>query len=270
MIITKASGEKATFNRKKYEESLGKVGLSAAQAKEVASSVYQDLYPEIHSEKIYLKTQTVLKKTNPIFAAKYGLKRAIMNLGPSGYFFERYMAAVLAAYGYKTKYNQFLQGKCVEHEVDIVAQRDNKKYLIECKYHNQPGVKSDVKVVLYVYARFLDLKDAHQFDEPVLITNTLCTTEAIKYARCAGLKIIGWHYPLGKESLEYYIESKKLYPITVLTSLNNYLSQAFRESNLVLASDLLNYTPALLAKKFRIKENLASRLINEARQLTEA
>lgn len=270
MIIIKASGEKEAFDRQKYEASLGKVGLTLAEAKAVARSVYQDLYPQIHSEQIYLKTQTVLKKANPIYAAKYGLKRAIMNLGPSGYFFERYMAAVLATYGYKTKYNQFLQGKCVEHEVDIVAERDGKKYMIECKYHNQPGVKSDVKVVLYIYARFLDLKEAHHFDEPVLITNTLCTTEAIKYARCAGLKIIGWHYPLGKESLEHYIESKKLYPVTVLTNLNNYLNQAFRESNIVLASNLLKFTPALLAKKFRIKIQLAGRLINEARQLTQS
>lgn len=270
MIITKASGEKEAFNRKKYEQSLGKVGLTVPEAKQVATAVYQDLYPEINSEKIFLKTQTILKSKDRLFAAKYGLKRAIMNLGPSGYFFERYMAAVLAAYGYKTKYNQFLRGKCVEHEVDIVAEREGKKYMIECKYHNQPGVKSDVKVVLYVYARFLDLKDAYHFDEPVLITNTLCTTEAIRYARCAGLKIIGWHYPLGKGSLEHYIESKKLYPVTALLSLNPYLNRAFREGNLVLTRDLLKFTPALLAKKFRIKDRLAERLINEARQLTAA
>ncbi|MFA6304311.1 MAG: restriction endonuclease [Patescibacteria group bacterium] len=269
MLITKASGEQVQFSRPKYEESLRKVGLTVAEAKEISAQIYQDLYPSINSAEIYSKTQIVLKQKNRMFAAKYSLKRAIMSLGPTGFFFERYMAAVLSAYGYQTKYNQFLRGKCVEHEVDIVAERSGKKYMIECKYHNQPGVKSDVKVALYIYARFLDLREAQKFDEPVLITNTLCTTEAIKYARCSGLKIIGWHYPLGNQSLEHYIEAKKLYPVTVLTSLTAYLNAAFREANIVLASDLLKFSVTALAKRFKIKETLAQKLISEAKELTE-
>ena len=202
-----------------------------------------------------------------MYAAKYSLKRAIMHLGPGGFYFERYMAAVLKAYGYQTKYNQFLMGKCTEHEVDIVAEREGKKYMIECKFHTNPGRKSDLKVALYVYARFLDLKDKNKFTEPVLITNTRFTSEAIKYSKCMGTKVIGWHYPRGKESLEHYIESKKLYPVTVLTSLTGHLSRRFREVNIVLASDLLKFTPKSLARRFRVKEGLAARLITEAGQL---
>ncbi len=268
MLITKASGEKVQFNRKKYEESLQRVGLTVAEAKEISNQVYQDLYPQIPSNKIYQKTKQVLQKKNKLYAAKYSLKRAVMSLGPGGYFFERYMAAVLRAYGYQTKYNQFIYGKCVEHEVDIIAQRDGKKYMIECKYHNNGGRKSDLKVILYVQARFLDLKERHKFNEAVLITNTTFTSEAIKYARCMGIKVIGWRYPRGQESLEHYIESKKLYPVTVLTSLNKYLNKRFREENIVLATDLLKFTAESLAKRFRIKISLASRLISEAEQLS--
>jgi len=268
MLITKASGEKEPFIRKKYEESLKRAGLTVAEVREVSNQLYQDLYPEIPSEKIYFKTQRVLLKRNKLFAAKYSLKRAIMQLGPSGYFFERYMAAVLAEYGYLAKFNQFLLGKCVEHEVDAVAEKDGKKYMIECKYHNTPGNKSDVKVALYVYARFLDLKEVQGFDEAVLLTNTPCTSEAIKYSRCAGLKIISWRYPAG-EGLEHYIENKKLYPVTVLTIMNNYLNRRFREESVILAKDLLKFTPQSLAKKFGMKETLARKLIGEAAALTQ-
>lgn len=267
MYITKASGEKVPFIKKKYEESLRRSGLTVAEAKKIGNQIYQDLYPEIPSDKIYYKTHQFLKKKNRLYAAKYSLKRAIMQLGPGGYFFERYMAAVLKHYGYQTRYNQFVYGKCVEHEVDIIARREGKRYMVECKYHTGSGRKSDLKVVLYVQARFLDLKDNQGFDEPVLITNTSCTTEAIKYARCVGLKIIGWRYPTGQESLEHYIESKKLYPVTVLTTLNRNLNRLFREGNIVLASDLLKFTPKSLAKRFRIKENLAKNLIKEAETL---
>ena len=268
MLITKASGQKVQFNKSRYRQSLERVGLGLTEAKEVCNQIYQDLEPETSTTTIHNRTYQILRKKNKFFAAKYSLKRAIMNLGPSGYFFERYLAAVLAAYGYKTSWHQFLQGHCVEHEVDVVAQKDNKKTLIECKYHNQPGGASDLKVVLYIYARFLDLKESQHFDQAMLATNTHCTSEAIKYARCMGLKILGWRYP-ENEGLEHFIESKKLYPITVLTDLNQRLNQLFREKNLVLAKDLLKYSPLQLSKLFGIKTAFAESLIRQAKELSE-
>jgi len=267
MLITKANGEKVEFNKLEYQASLQRVGLSVSEAREICNQVCQDSYPEVSSKNIYLKTQKLLKQKNNTLSARYSLKTAIMNLGPTGFFFERYMAAVLNAYGYKTKYDQILKGKCVQHEVDIVAEKDGKKFMIECKYHNQHGLRSDLHVALYTYARFLDLKEKHNFTEPVLITNTLCTSQAISYADCVGLKIIGWHHPLGQESLEYYIESKKLYPVTVLTNMNNSLNEKCRQENLVLIQDLLKFTPSALAKKLLIKEGLANNLINQAQAL---
>jgi len=151
----------------------------------------------------------------------------------------------------------------------VVAERDGRKYMIECKYHNQLGQRSDVKVALYVYARFLDLKDKHRFDEAVLATNTRFTTEAVRYAECMGVKIIGWHHPVKQESLEYFIESKKLYPVTVLTAMTGQLKKEFRDNNLILIQDLLSFSPESLAKKFRLKPVLAARLIVEAKLLAE-
>jgi len=139
--------------------------------------------------------------------------------------------------------------------------------MIECKYHTQSGVKSDVKVSLYVYARFLDLKEKHGFDEGVLITNTQFTTEAVKYADCVGLKIIGWKSPNARASLQYYVESKKLYPVTVLSSLTRYLSNRFREDGVVLIQDLIKLGSPALVKKYKIKEGLAKRLIDEAKAI---
>ncbi|MCX6784442.1 MAG: restriction endonuclease [Candidatus Komeilibacteria bacterium] len=268
MLITKASGQKVQFDKNRYRQSLQRVGLNVTEAKQVCNQVYQDLEPETSTTTIHNRTYQILKKKSKFFAARYSLKRAMMNLGPSGYFFERYLAAVLAAYNYKTSWHQFLQGHCVEHEVDVVAERDNKKILIECKYHNQPGGTSDLKIVLYIYARFLDLKDTHHFDEVMLATNTHCTTEAIKYARCMGLKILGWRYP-ETGGLEHFIEEKKLYPITVLTDLSPLLNQLFREKNLVLVKDLLKYSPVQLSKIFGLKTTFAENLIKQAKELTQ-
>jgi len=270
MLITKASGKKVTFDRKKYEKSLKRAGLSLAEVKKIGNQIYQDLYPEISSEKIYQKTKKYLRKRDRVFEARYSLKRAIMELGPDGYYFERYMAAVLREYGYQTKFNQFVYGKCVEHEVDIIAVKDSKRYMIECKYHSKGGQASDLKVALYTYARYLDLKNSQNFSEAILITNTRCTSEAVKYAKCVGYKIISWNYPHTDGSLQRFVEGKNLYPVTVLPSMANHLKRRFRDENIILLSDLLKFNENKLAKKFKIKNSLASRLLEEARKLDQS
>ena len=55
-----------------------------------------------------------------------------------------------------------LRGHCVSHEIDIVASKQEKQYMIECKYHNMPGIYTCLKEVLYTYARFLDLVEGSQ------------------------------------------------------------------------------------------------------------
>jgi len=92
--------------------------------------------------------------------------------------------------------------------------------MIECKFHGIPGGRTDIKVALYTYARFLDVKEKGDFDLPWLITNTRLTQEAKAYAACIGMKVTGWDYPEG-ESLNEMIDKSGLYPITASTVLSD-------------------------------------------------
>ena len=62
-----------------------------------------------------------------------------------------------------------------------------------------PGGKTDIKDALYVKARYDDLKQAplqsSRVDEGWLVTNTRFTQNAIRYARCSNLTLVGWDYP---------------------------------------------------------------------------
>lgn len=111
-----------------------------------------------------------------------------------------------------------------------------------------------MKTVLYIYARFLDLKKGnrhnshpYQFSQAWLATNTKCTTEAIKYAQCVNLNLIAWHYPEEK-NLEYYIEYKKLYPISILPELKKKEKQKLFESNIYTIQDFLKTPPSIIAE----------------------
>ena len=274
MDIIKASGEKEKFNKEKLYGSLKRAGAQSGLAEEICKEMAKAVHPGVSTEEILNQTLRCLKKENPILAARYNLKRAIMELGPTGFPFERYVAEILKEYGYTTQVGRMVRGYCVEHEVDVIAQKEEKHFMVECKYHNSGGVKSDVKVTLYTYARFLDIKKQWEklpghrnfFHQAWLVTNTKCTGQALQYAKCAGLKIISWRYPKN-ESLEYLIENKGLYPITLLPSLTRYAKEKLAQTEVILTKSLLEYSVDDLVKLTGLQPNIAEKLQKEAKEL---
>lgn len=264
MYVIKASGKKESFSPEKIYRTLVRSGSDEKTAKLIVNKIKRKVYDGITTREILDKALHLLKDENPEISARYDLKRAIMNLGPTGFPFEKFFAEVLENYGYETKTGQIVNGKIISHEVDIIA-RKKSDYMIECKYHNSQGVYTDVKVALYVYAAFLDLKD--KFDYPWIATNTKCSSQAIDYANGVKMKITSWEYPKG-ESLRDLIESKKLYPLTILKSLNNETNFKFSNAGIFIAKDLVEMSFSQLKSKTKISENILKRLVDEATSVT--
>jgi hypothetical protein len=190
------------------------------------------------------------EKEGIVLKQKYQLKDAIMRLGPAGFMFENYVGKILKYSDFKIKnIGAKIRGNCAIHEIDLIALSDNKKFMVECKYHSSHGIYTGLKESLYTHARFLDLQP--KFDEEILICNTKVSFHAKKYAKCVDQKIISWRYPPGK-SLENIIEKNRLYPITIL-NLNTKEIQIFSQHHIMLAKDLLDYTEYELAKITGIK-----------------
>ncbi|MFH1112092.1 MAG: ATP cone domain-containing protein [Patescibacteria group bacterium] len=271
MYIIKASGQKELFSHEKLVSTLTRVGMPPDRATEIVDKVEQSLSRKPTSQEVIKLTLAELQKTNAPAAARYNLKRAIMNLGPTGFPFEQYISRLLETYGYTIHTNVQAKGFCIHHELDLVAKKDNRHIMIECKYHNSPGMRSDVKVALYTYARFLDIKKAwehetghtDEFHEVWLITNTKCTNDAIQYANCVGLKILSWRYP-HQNSLEQLIDNKKLYPVTILLNGNGMIFYKLITAGYLLASDIANTALEDISKKTGLKTRLLSPLHQEA------
>ncbi len=233
--VIKATGEIEPFSERKVIGSLLRAGASLELAQKITAEIKPHLYQNITSFEVYDRVMRTLKKEQKDLAARYNLKQAIMELGPTGYPFEKYMAEVLRADGHEVAVNRIVQGKCVSHEIDIVA-KNKKTFMIECKFHNQPGGRTDVKTALYTYARFLDVK-AKGFDIPWLITNTKLTQEVKTYALCVGMRVTSWDYPAG-ESLRELIDKSGLYPITASTTLSASRKQALIDRGVVFYKDI--------------------------------
>lgn len=243
--------------------------IDPALIERVVSKTVSRIYDLIPTSELYRLVFAELKKLQKGVAAKYNLKRAIMDLGPTGFPFEKFIAALFRIDGFAAKTGQILKGYCVDHEIDVIAERDNLYYLMECKFHSFPGKVSDLKTALYIYARFLDveknlsLRPGHRdkIHKMWLVTNMRITSDAIKYGTCAGLKLLSWDYPAGK-SLRERIDASGLHPVTCLTTLSKKEKEFLLRKMIVLSKDLIEQ-PWVLSE-IGISDEKISKITEEA------
>lgn len=271
VLITKADGEQEAFDPAKLEHSLAHAGASSTMRAKVLGHVLQELKPGMMTEEIYRHAFDMLKhhEATPV-AARYSMKRAVFALGPSGFPFERFFAEVLRGHGWSVRSDLILTGRCVTHEVDVLAEKDGRRVGIEAKFHNDPGGKTEIKDALYVKARYDDLKLAPEassrVDEGWLVTNTRFTKNAIRYAQCSNLTLIGWDYPRTRGLLAM-IEEARVHPITALTTLSDGEKKRLLEKRIVLCKHV--QTPHLL-QEYGVKPEQIPKVLEEARRLCGA
>lgn len=242
--VVKATGEKESFSEEKLRTSVRRAGIREELQEQVVAHVKGKLYDSISTNEIYNHILEFLQEKEPYARSRFNLKHAIMSLGPSGYPFEDFVAKLLAVQGFNTSVRNHLEGKCITHEVDIIAQKGGFRIMIEAKYHNTPGTKTDVRVAMYTKARFDDLIEKNNLNQVWLVTNTKTTTDAIAYAACMGMKVISWNYPEG-ESLRELVERSGLVPIASLTSLSQSQQQSLLTQGVIFCKDVCSQPSCL-------------------------
>ncbi len=245
--IIKSSGERVKFSLDKLRTSLKRTGADKQIIDQILDNVRDELYQGISTKEIYNRAFALLKKKKSYLASKYKLKKAIYELGPTGFPFERFVSAILKYSGYKTEVNRVLQGKCVTHEIDVIAHKEYKTTIVECKFHGEQGLNCNVKIPLYINSRYQDVKthweanpkNGTSLTKGWLVTNTRFTKDALKYGNCCGLYLLSWDYPK-KDGLKDRIDRLGLYPITVSTLLTNREKQFLLSRDVVLCRELMH------------------------------
>ncbi len=271
-LIKKASGEKEPFSREKLVNSLKGAGADEESIDYVLERIEKWMQDGTTTKKLYNKAFALLRSRKRADAARYSLKKAIMDFGPTGYPFEHLIGEILRHNGFNVEVGKTLQGQCVDHEVDVVASSNNKQYLVECKFYNNQGKHANVQVPLYIKSRVDDIVNKREslpeFKDYTfhgwVITNTRFTEDATVYAKCAGLTLISWDYPKG-HSLKEMIQQKGLFPVTVLTLLTREHKQALLDKGVVLCSQL--YKDPGLLDQLNIKESKKKKIIDELKEL---
>lgn len=270
--IIKYSGEIEAFNIEKLKRSLRHSKASEHLVTEIAKEIQTQLTEGMTTKRIYELAYKMLKRKSKSGSARYKLKKAIMEFGPTGYPFEKFVGKILEYEGFKTEVGVVMQGHCVTHEVDVTALKAKEHYLIECKFHSDQGRKCNVKIPLYIQSRFKDLetqwlkqKDhSLKFHKGWVYTNTRFSIDAIQFGECAGLGLVSWDYPK-QDSLKSKIDISRLYPITALPSLSKQDKQKILNNGIVLCREICD-NPKLL-NALEISTSKKERILEEADEL---
>lgn len=247
--ILKASGQVEPFSEDKLRHSLRAARATEDAVDRVVTKLRRKLPASTDSRQVFRAAYRQLRKVQRPAAARYNLRRAMAQLGPTGYPFERLVQAVLETRGYRSRTSQILTGESgVRHEIDVLAEHETERVLVECKYRRNRERKCDVKISMYVSARARDLlgEMRGRTDEQFwLVTNTKFTTDAIRFAESTGLVVVGWDYPRNR-GLKLFLDESGLLPLTCLSTLPRSHKRALLARGLVLCRDLARQ-PEILA-----------------------
>ena len=264
ILIVKASGEKELFSLAKLKRSLTNAGAKEETIDRIANDIENWIYEGISTKEIYHQAFSLLQEYKTPSALRYKLKQAIYELGPTGYPFESLIGQLFERQGYQTEVGVVVDGRCVTHEMDVIATKENEQHLVECKYHKDQGKQVSIQVPLYVRSRVDDIV-LHRKEFPEysnfnfigwVVTNTRFSSDSIQYGECCGLKLMAWDYPKGN-GLKDLLEKLKIYPITILHNLTTEEKQKLLDNGIVTCAQLKENKSLFESIGFNAKKHTA-------------
>ncbi|MFH0890376.1 MAG: restriction endonuclease [Candidatus Aenigmatarchaeota archaeon] len=250
MFVKKVDGRLEEFDGNKIINTCIRSGISKSQADSVLANVKKKAYDKMTTKELLQMILLEIRKYSVASSMKYNLRAALANLSPEGMFFEKYIKRLLEEHDYSVEWSKIVKGRCVEHEVDLIAKDGKITAMIECKHHSNHHAFTGLGDAMETWAKWEDARENNKFDEAWLVCNTKMSDHAVKYATCKGIKLMCWNYSLGLPKLIELIDEKKFYPITILESVQKTDTRRAFEQNVLTVRDVINAGQPTLRKIF--------------------
>ena len=275
MQVKKHSGELVPFNPNSLRHSLTRSGANEDEVAKVFSEIEHKLYDGISTRELYELAFEHLKLQRNTYAARYSLKKALRDLGPEGFYFEKWIARLFQEDGYQSVTGQTLQGHAVTHEIDVVAVKDNSLLAIECKFRNDIDAKISVTTPMYFMSRVKDISDRPytffnktlQVSEGWLVTNAYLTSDSIKFGEYHKMNLLSWDYPKDN-SIKVRVDNNGEYPLTCLTTIDAKDKATLLKAQCILVKDIIR-DPKFL-QLIKANNQKKKRVLLEAQELVDS
>lgn len=272
ITVTKADGTRQLFDREKIVRTCLRMGASRKIAEDVAKKIELKAYEGIPTKKILQMIFRQLSRYKPDVRHRIDLRKALSLMNPKPDF-ERFVQILLSEHGYEVTPNQIVRGRCVEHEIDGIAKKDGKTYIMEVKHHFDYHAQTSLDVSRIVRAVFEDVTDGFELglnnlkvDGSLIVCNTKLSEHARRYAECRGIQHIGWSYPPNCD-LRTMIEERELYPVTYLKDLDTETKEKLSSAGIILLKQLITKSLEELKKETGIREEILELIIGNAKAI---
>ena len=200
IFVIKYNGKRQLYDRQKVLSSILHSGVQKNKVLEILKKIEGKLYNNISSKELYqIVSREIEKYGLKQHSRTYRLREALSRLDSSD--FEKFIKAFLEKGGFKCIWNQKIQGYCIDHQVDVIAEKNNETFFVEVKKHKNFHRDSGLGTVTELWARLEDLQKGFKngktdinIANAWLITNTKFSDYAKKYSNCKGMKLLGWRY----------------------------------------------------------------------------
>ncbi|MBL1409132.1 ATP cone domain-containing protein [Sphingobacterium faecale] len=275
MRVKKHSGELVPFKPDSLRYSLSRSGANPEEVDGVFERIKDKLYDGISTRELYELAFEYLKSCRDTYAARYSLKKALRDLGPEGFYFEKWVARMFQEDGYQAVTGQTIQGHAVTHEIDVVASKGKELLAIECKFRNDVDAKISVTTPMYFMSRVVDISNISYtfFNKSLkisagwLVTNAYLTTDSIKFGEYHKMNLLSWDYPK-TYSLKARVDNNGQYPVTCLTSLNAQDKARLLKAQCILVKDVVRYPKFL--RDLEITDQKRKQVLEEAIELVNS
>jgi len=272
IFVTKFDGRKQPFIKSKIVRTCLRMHATPQQARAVADRIEKEAYDGIPTKEILRMIFTYMKDFKPEIKYQIDLREAISLLRPKPDF-EKFVGLLLYSEGYSVEQNLIIPGKCVEHEIDAVARKGDEIIYVEVKHHMNHHTYTGLDVFLEANSTLEDLKEGYKekkhninFTKTLVVCNTKISEHAKAYADCKSIGYMGWRFP-EQRGLESIIEEKKLYPITMLKSLDPKVEVRLGDSGIVLLKQILELRIEELENITKLPSNKVKKLLEEVKKI---
>lgn len=275
MRVKKYTGELVPFDESALRHSLTRSGANEEEVNLVYKTIQSSLYDGISTKELYEMAFNTLRGKKNSYAARYSLKKAIRELGPEGFYFEKWIARLFQEDGYKAITGQTVQGHAVSHEIDVVALKGNEMLAIECKFRNDAEAKISVTTPMYFKSRKDDItgisytffNKQQEFTDGWLVTNAYLTKDSIAFGEYYKMNLLAWDYPKDN-SIKLRVDSNAEYPVTCLTNITDQDKAMLLKNQCILVKDLLHQPQVL--DQIEVPKDKQSLIIKEATELVNS
>ncbi len=268
--VIKADGRKEPFNAGKIIKTCLAAGATRQRAEQIVRAIKSKIGNGTTTHNIYRMLIEELEKLNDKSSMVFRMREAIADMDSTS--FELFTKRLLKGLGYRSRWNQLIKGRYVEHQVDVVAKKDGKVYMIECKKHFNQHRFCSLGITLQVNARFEDLKlgfldgkHGYDFYKPWIFNNTKFSDHAIQYGEGVGMLLTGWGYK-GDLALDAMVNRMKMYPVTILKC-DIGLQKKLLSRRIITIFDLIDSQRSELSQW--MDKNVMQKILQQAEELAE-